>query len=47
MNATRTEPLYWVITESEAAYGPYETEADARIFAMINLGLEGWTITET
>lgn len=38
---------YWVITASEEAYGPYETEADARIFAMINLGLEGWTITQT
>lgn len=38
---------YWVITCSEEAYGPYETEADAYQFASINLGLEGWTITTT
>ena len=38
---------YWVITSTEAAYGPYETEEDALIFAMINLGQEGWTITHT
>ena len=34
---------YWVITSD----GPYETEADAYIFASINLGLDGWTITQT
>jgi hypothetical protein len=38
---------YWVITSDEEAYGPYETEADAYIFASINLGLDGWTITQT
>ena len=36
---------YWVITSTEDAYGPYETEADALMFARINLGLEGWTIS--
>lgn len=41
------EPKYWVITMSEEAYGPYETEADAYIFATINLGIYGWTITKT
>ena len=38
---------YWVITASEQAYGPYETEADAIMFARINLGLEGWTVSTT
>lgn len=38
---------YWVITSTEQAYGPYESEADAYIFATINLGDEGWTITAT
>ena len=38
---------YWVITSNEEAYGPYETEADALMFARINLGLEGWTISAT
>ena len=38
---------YWVITQSEQAYGPYESEADAIMFATINLGLDGWTITTT
>lgn len=41
------ERNYWVITASEEAFGPYETEADALMFAMINLGLTGWTITQT
>ncbi len=41
------EKNYWVITVSEDAYGPYETEADAIMFATINLGLDGWTITTT
>jgi hypothetical protein len=39
--------MYWVITSTEAAYGPYETEADAMFFATTNLGDEGWTITHT
>lgn len=38
---------YWVITATEEAYGPYESEADAYLFATINLGMSGWTITET
>jgi hypothetical protein len=41
------EMSYWVITASEDAFGPYETEADAIMFATINLGLDGWTITTT
>ena len=41
------EPLYWVITADESAYGPYDDEALARAFAMTNFGLEGWTITQT
>ena len=41
------EENWWVIIASEDAYGPYETEADAIMFARINLGLEGWTITMT
>lgn len=38
---------YWVITASENAIGPYETYEDAYLFATINLGMEGWTITKT
>lgn len=41
------ETSYWVITASEDAFGPYETEAAAIMFATINLGLDGWTITTT
>ena len=37
---------WWVITANEEAFGPYESEQDAYLFATINLGLEGWTITE-
>ena len=47
MNATQTEPLYWVITSSEEAFGPYEDYATAYAFATANLGMEGWTITRT
>ena len=36
---------YWVITSSEAAYGPYEDYATAYEFASTNLGFDGWTIT--
>lgn len=39
--------MFWVITSEEEAHGPYESWEDAYIFASINLGLEGWTITET
>ncbi len=38
---------YWVITASEEAFGPYDSEAEAYLFATINFGLEGWTITTT
>ena len=41
------ESSYWVITALEDAYGPYESEADAIMFARINLGLDGWTIATT
>ena len=37
------EKNYWVITQSEQAYGPYEDYA----FATTNIGMEGWTITTT
>ena len=40
-------PNWWVITASEDAYGPYETEEDAILFARINLGLDGWTTSQT
>ncbi len=36
---------YWVITSTEAAYGPYEDYATAYEFARTNLGFEGWTVT--
>lgn len=41
------ERNWWVITASEEAYGPYETEESAILFARINLGLDGWTISQT
>lgn len=48
MNSTDDNvPLYWVITESEEAFGPYDTEEAAYLFATINLGFEGWVITAT
>lgn len=37
---------YWVITSSEDAIGPYETEQDAYFFASINLEPGTWTITK-
>ena len=36
---------YWVITSTEEAHGPYEDWASAYIFASLNIGEEGWTIT--
>ena len=39
--------MFWVITADEGAMGPYESEELAYIAATINLGFEGWTITET
>lgn len=39
--------MYWVITDNEDAYGPYESAELAELFATINLGMSGWTITET
>ena len=47
MSCTSDGTLWWVITESEAAHGPYESWEDAYMFATINLGMEGWTITHT
>ena len=41
------EPLYWVITADEHAFGPYDDEALAEAFARTNFGFEGWTITQT
>lgn len=38
---------YWVKTSDGKAYGPYESEADAYMFATINLGMDGWVITMT
>lgn len=38
---------WWVITSSEGAYGPYETEADAFFFGSTNLEKGTWTITNT
>lgn len=38
---------YWVITQSEQAYGPYESYELAYIAATTNIGMEGWTITTT
>jgi hypothetical protein len=39
---------YWVTTTSGVVVlGPYEDNATAELAARINLGLEGWTITET
>lgn len=41
------ETSYWVITASEEAHGPYPDWETAYIFATINLGQDGWTITTT
>lgn len=38
--------IYWVITDSEEAFGPYDSEEAAYMFATINLGMYGWTITK-
>jgi len=38
---------YWVITQTEDAFGPYPDYESAYIFASINLGMDGWTITTT
>jgi hypothetical protein len=46
-NTTDRGPLFWVITESEEAYGPYDTYAHAYHFAWENLGFDGWVVTET
>ena len=45
--ASNTDPLYWVITADEHAFGPYDDEALATAFAMTNIGMEGWVITQT
>lgn len=38
---------YWVITAEEGALGPYDDWESAYLAATINLGMEGWTITQT
>lgn len=38
---------FWVITNNEEAYGPYESEAAAHFFGSINLEPGTWTITHT
>lgn len=38
---------WWVITNDEKAYGPYEDYALAYAFATTNLGFEDWIITNT
>lgn len=38
--------MFYVITASEEAFGPYESAELAELFATINLGMSGWTITE-
>lgn len=44
---SNTEPMFWVITANEEAFGPYDDFALAVAFATINFGMEGWVITET
>lgn len=39
--------MWWVITSTEEAYGPYENEADAHFFGSMNLEPGTWTTTET
>lgn len=39
---------YWIITNDERAFGPYEDYSEAMAFATTNLGADGlWTITTT
>lgn len=39
--------MWWVITKSEDAFGPYETAEDAYFFASRNLEANTWTISYT
>ena len=36
---------YWVVTESEQFYGPFDDFAKAFHFAWENLAFDGWTVT--
>lgn len=47
MSESTEAQMYWVITESEEAIGPYEDYATAYHAAVINFGLDGWAITTT
>ena len=47
MSTMMEVPLWWVITDSEEAFGPYESPELAELFATINLGMSGWVITHT
>ena len=38
---------WWVITSSEEAFGPYDSEEAAHFFASINLEPGTWSITHT
>lgn len=38
---------YWVITESEEAFGPYGSFEAAYFFASMNLEPDTWTINHT
>ena len=40
-------PLFWVITKSEYAKGPYPDYESAYFFASQNLEAGTWTITKT
>jgi len=39
--------MYLVITPSDGVLGLYDHWEDAYMFATINIGMEGWTITTT
>lgn len=47
MSCTSDGTLWWVITDTEEAFGPYDDEAAAYMFATINLGMTGWVVTHT
>lgn len=38
---------WWVITSSEGAYGPYDSEEAAFFFGSVNLEPGTWTVTRT
>lgn len=39
--------MWWVITSTEEAYGPYDSYESALFFGSMNLEPGTWTITET